>query len=75
MNSLVFKFCSRFLFPDIVMNDQSSDRQFIKLRHPQTGDLAIFVYSENDKKLAQMRSLPFSHRYILTKISCSIFTF
>lgn len=41
---------------------QKTDRRFIKLRHPQTGQLAVFVYAEDDKKLYQMRSLPFSHR-------------
>jgi len=44
------------------MKDQDGDRQFIKLRHPQTGEMNIFLYSENDKKLAQMRMLPYSHR-------------
>jgi len=47
---------------DALTKDENSDRQLIKLRHPQTNELAIFVYSENDKTLAQMRSLPFTHR-------------
>jgi len=47
---------------DALTKDENADRQLIKLRHPQTNELAIFVYSENDKTLAQMRSLPFSHR-------------
>lgn len=49
-------------FLDILIKDQTNDRQFIKLRHPQTGDMAIFMYSENNKKLAQIRSLPLNHR-------------
>jgi len=47
---------------DALTKDENADRQLIKLRHPQTNELAIFVYSENYKTLAQMRSLPFSHR-------------
>ncbi|VVC44708.1 Ribonuclease H2, subunit B [Cinara cedri] len=53
----------RFLIlPDTLTKDQNIDKEFIKLRHPQTGQMALFLYSENEKKLAQMRSLPFSHR-------------
>jgi len=47
---------------DALTKDKYTDQQFVKLRHPQTSELAIFVYSENEKTLAQMRSLPFSHR-------------
>jgi len=47
---------------DALSKDENTDLQFLKLRHPQTSELAIFVYSENDKSLAQMRSLSFSHR-------------
>lgn len=47
---------------DALTKDKSTDQQLIKLRHPQTSELAIFVFSEKDKTLAQMRSLPFSHR-------------
>ncbi|XP_025198882.1 ribonuclease H2 subunit B [Melanaphis sacchari] len=50
------------ILPDSLTRDKNTDRRLIKLRHPQTSELAIFVYSENDKTLAQMRSLPFSHR-------------
>ncbi|CAH1715393.1 ribonuclease H2 subunit B [Aphis gossypii] len=54
---------NRFIIlPDALTKDKSTDLQLIKLRHPQTSELAIFVYSEKDKNLAQMRSLPFSHR-------------
>lgn len=47
---------------DALTKNKNTDQQFIKLRHPQTSELALFVYSENEKTLAQMRSLPFSHR-------------
>jgi hypothetical protein len=53
-----------YLFLDSLTNDQNIERKFVKLRHPQTSELAMFVFSEKDKKLAQMRSLPFDHRYI-----------
>lgn len=62
-NSLMVQVIYVFIL-DALTNDKNADRQLIKLRHPQTSELAIFVYSENDKTLAQMRSLPFSHRYI-----------
>ncbi|XP_025424136.1 ribonuclease H2 subunit B [Sipha flava] len=56
---------NRFLIlPDSLTNDQNIERKFVKLRHPQTSELAMFVFSEKDKKLAQMRSLPFDHRTI-----------
>jgi len=51
-----------FILPKILIKDQDCDRHFIKLRHPQTRELNVFLYSEKDKKLAQMRTLPFSHR-------------
>jgi len=54
--------CIYMLVLDALTKDENSDRQLIKLRHPQTNELAIFMYSENDKTLAQMRSLPFNHR-------------
>ncbi|XP_026814155.1 ribonuclease H2 subunit B [Rhopalosiphum maidis] len=60
--STVFEKNRYIILPDALTNDKTADRQLIKLRHPQTSELAIFVYSENDKTLAQMRSLPFSHR-------------
>lgn len=47
---------------DALTKDENADRQLIKLRHPRTNELAIFLYSENDKTIAQMRSLPLSHR-------------
>ncbi|XP_050421797.1 ribonuclease H2 subunit B isoform X2 [Adelges cooleyi] len=51
-----------FILPDKLLNNQNGDARFIKLRHPQTGDLSIFLYSEQDKVLSQIRSLPLSHR-------------
>jgi len=50
------------ILPDALTKNTKNDQQLIKLRHPQTSELAIFMYSENNKTLAQMRSLPFSHR-------------
>lgn len=52
-----------FYFLDSLVKNEKHNGEFIKLRHPQTGDLAIFFYSESDNKLAQLRSLPFNHRY------------
>lgn len=51
-------------FLEILTKDQNIEKKLVKLRHPQTGELAMFVYSEIDRKLAQMRSLPFDHRYV-----------
>ncbi|CAI6347831.1 unnamed protein product [Macrosiphum euphorbiae] len=61
-NTELFEKNRFIILPDALTKDENGDHQLIKLRHPQTNELAIFVYSENDKTLAQMRSLPFSHR-------------
>ncbi|XP_015363920.1 PREDICTED: ribonuclease H2 subunit B-like [Diuraphis noxia] len=61
-NTELFEKNRFIILPNALTKEKNNDQQFIKLRHPQTNELALFVYSKNEKTLAQMRSLPFSHR-------------
>ncbi|XP_050539287.1 ribonuclease H2 subunit B isoform X2 [Daktulosphaira vitifoliae] len=55
------------ILPDNLTNCQIERAKFIDLRHPQTNEFVKFLYSVEENTLAQIRSLPFSHRTLFQK--------